>query len=357
MRSRQAVHDFVITALDYLAKSLSISDTGSLPGFCINVEEELRNAVRVAIVGLLKSFAIEEDIDFKTIGDHEFRYFGRRFLVSTRDRDRTLIVEVQSFDQDGGRLTSKASLERLYSLGRYNRVEVHVDRQLARYQELIAAGVAATLQRVYERVKVEIDLVLRTDVASLVRDLYDQLRGLIAEPVLSHIWLSLTVQGTTRYLVDEANRNTALARAADRRHLPDAPLVLLTDLLTTTVPFDVTFSKEAIAADQILLFPFSNARYGRHELTESIVYEADDHFIQPIRREGKFILTAAYPPEVLIEAEPILSRRGPDLARVLESHSSLLRSLGPQPHERQYGSLAGNIAFWAGRFVRGVVEE
>jgi hypothetical protein len=155
--------------------------------------------------------------------------------------------------------------------------------------------------------------------------LYSYLRQLFPAKIVDDIWLYAIVEQHGIYVPDSLAFQAAIERVSQRRiATSQSPVRLATDFSTRLIEFDKVFSKIAISQDSTVVGRMVEAPYAGSgiELAEEAIYQSKEFVIQPLVREGKVLLSAAYPTPIRSLVEPVLKKEREQFRQIIKLRAS-----------------------------------
>lgn len=226
-----------------------------------------------------------------------------------------------------GRRSSAA----IAGVGKYSNVVVECDSQLASFVDLTAEELAQYFavgyRKLRENVKREL---LLTDMRVAIR-LYAEVRGALSEPAAAHVWLyAILDDDRAVYMLDPTVVTEMLERAAaNRTTIDSSPLALTILLASGWVKADETAAVQALKHDEPLVVKVADMYYPttpEFNVAEKTLY-GDSAHVQPLVRDGRVRLVAAYPPDLREDVELKLWALRRRFAEILEEHQRATKKL------------------------------
>jgi hypothetical protein len=256
---------------------------------------------------------------------------------------------------DGSR--SSVAIE---GVGQYSNVVVECDQRLASRVDLAAEDLAQFFtvgyRKLRENVKREL---LLTDMRVAIR-LYAEVRGVLSEAAASNVWLyAILNEDRAVYLLDPTVVTTILERAAANRAAVDASPLALTILLASGwVKADETAAVHVLKHDEPIAVKVADMYYPttpEFNVAEKTLYGEKAH-VQPLVRDGKVRLVAAYPPDLRDDVELKLWALRRRFAEILQEHQRATKKLFARESRESQSRWDFYLARLMGSFFGGYVS-
>ncbi len=272
-------------------------------------------------------------------------------------------VEVWLIQRDPGSRLKRPRPHQLNwdTAGKYAKALLYMAPEIKAQSDILGELVAAVFSTGYAWYQEQLHTLLGEDKVTAKR-LYSFLRTIIPdERVLERVWLVSADPDYGCYLVDERLATATLGRVRPKAvELGKSAIRILSEFVTSTLPFELTHSKAAIALNRCVDVNLDDSHYSREKALfmagEIVLYGSPLISIFPILRSGNAYLLAVFPTADRPYLEPILFSHQQELSAEFEHfRSSLVRLLATLRAKRR-GRL--NSPFWeaagsaAGGFVK-----
>ncbi len=283
--------------------------SASLIEVCDQVEDVLVGLVETTTLDQIRALSIEADVRFVTGPSPSFVYDN-------------MIYEIRTLEHP----THFNSLRIVIrSTGKYVEVRVTTDRAFLACQSLIAEAAVLVLESGYRWLTEYVRATLNGLRTETTEALYSYLRQLFPAKIVDDIWLYAIVEQHGIYVPDSLAFQAAIERVSQRRiATSQSPVRLATDFSTRLIEFDKVFSKIAISQDSTVVGRMVEAPYAGSgiELAEEAIYQSKEFVIQPLVREGKVLLSAAYPTPIRSLVEPVLKKEREQFRQIIKLRAS-----------------------------------
>lgn len=306
----------------------------SLVATCEQMEVFLLAAVQNSIMEVLKISSRAAGAKFVDYSPYQFICDGAPYEFRVHEgatkNSRPLEIEIRCTDPKRSNFNRKVYKTRVVSLGRITDVHVTTDKTFVREREMIAETARSVLEAGYLWLAEHIKTLLMGEQNTASDNLYSHIRSILPPQIANEIWLYMIADKEGVYVTDIVARERALERASGRLTCANiSPIEIVTDFCTRRTDFELTYSKVAISEDLTLEGEFAKAPYiesGVH-ITEAAIYVSEQHVIQPLVREGKTYLSAAYPSRLRSTVEPILKRERNNFRHIVAHRASAFRRI------------------------------
>ena len=350
-----------VTELNQLYGSLKISQ---LPEFAEAIETFLPNHVASRLVAnctrvvadarrktqhptsWMKAKGIEFDI---VVGERVGAHHELDVAILRRDfRPDTSVV--------------LASTLRIEESGRYKVIIVEKSIDLEVQADNVAQLAAVIVETAYRWMRETITRLVQRQESDLILELYATFRSACINDYLREMAVFGAVSdGRSVYLIDTAYATHALAVASTQSTaMLESPARILAEILNADIPYDLSFSKEAIQGTK-RVFDLRRTRY--EELKGPLLPRAEAAVIGsasaaafPVVRDGDHLLVAVAPKDLGLELQRTLATVGPILSSRFTYHRGLLKQILGRLEKHGVADAIGNVSFWGGRFVDGLLR-
>jgi hypothetical protein len=336
----------------------------SLPLLCDQVEEFLLSLTEILIIREIQLIAEETGSNFVGSDSQYFLYDYNTFYIKASENQRynnLLEVIVNSVDRRKSMLAKKSTTVSLDTLGRFNKVHIKTSAVFENNQSSFAQIVRVILESGYYWLTERVRVTLNDFHQQTSEDLYSYLRQLFPEQIVNHIWLYAVVNNRGLYIPSALNREFAFKRVSRRLlDVKDSPIKLAADFSTRLIEFDKLFCKLTYAQGQTMVFNFDRAKYASScfHIAEEAIYQSNTFVSQPLVREGKTLLSAAYPVSLRDSIEPILTRERENIKSILEKKHKILSDIVEKLREKHFlNNLLPKLFEFAGAFLKGLAEH
>ncbi len=295
------------------------------------VEDATKSIVFEVLNIELKNIANELKKNFTTskYGFHlDKEYF---YIYLTLERD---VLKIEIEDKNKSVRNRNISWERipLESDGKIRSIKLRITERFNSYLERIANVVALTLESLYRWLREQIISTfsrIRED-ASLA--LYTKIRQRLPRSVSRYIWLAVHCDGQTNYIFDTRTQIDTLdqAKILTNGH-PISPIEILTEIASATLPLEQTHAANAFKQQKAVLQDLTDKKYEFSiRNAETIVYDANIIWVQPMLKEGKTWLTASYPKELRESVEPILNHLKTEFKKIVTQNAIIFHRISKE---------------------------
>jgi hypothetical protein len=350
-----------VTELNQLYGSLQISQ---LPEFAEAIEALLPNHVASRLVAnctrvvagarrktrhptsWIKSKGIEFDIVVgERVGAHE--ELDVAFLRRDVRPDTSVVL---------------ASTLRLNEAGRYKVVVVEKSIGLEVQADKAAKLAAVIVETAYRWMRETITGLVQRQESDLILELYAAFRSACINGYLREMAVFGAVSnGRSVYLIDTEYAAHALALASAQSPLIlESPSRILAEILNSDIPYDLSFSKEAIEGTK-RVFDLRRTRYEELKgpllpLAEAVIIGSASVAAFPVVRDGDHLLVVVAPRDLREELQRTLATVGPILSSRFTSRRGLLKQILSRLKTVGITDAIGDVSFWGGRFLDGVLR-
>lgn len=294
------------------------------------IEAAVPALVQRAVAIELRAIAVKEGVTYieGPLGAAVYASIPHEIVVTPHHtRPTLLLVTVRAPLRGSSPLVRGHGNASVARLGRFSQVRTTTSRILASHRDELAGAGSRALQAAYEELMawtLSRFAGIRDDAATA---LYARLRELIPESLRDAVWLYAFASGQGFYVPDSRARDVLFDRVGQRTlNTTQSPIALAADFLAHVLPYDKTYSKNAVEAGTPIEGVFATAPYadGGLEITEAAVYQTAALFTQPVASAGKAILLAGYPSQLRSELEIPIQRAAKVLQPVLANTASAL---------------------------------
>lgn len=330
---------------------------------CEQVEEYLQKLAYRLSLKDLNNYSAEIGAYHTTSPSEYFTFDGNIYqlkIVEYPTDNSVLSLIIQSTNPEKANFIRKATTVKFESLGRFNEIRVSTDEIFYSVQTVLAETVQCVFESGYRWLAEYIRLSLDKIRSCTTVDVYSHIRKVLPEHIARQVWLYAIIEKNGIYIPDAVAFNSALNAASERKFLfKESPLELVADFSTRLTEFDKVFSKIAIAEDKSVVGNISSADYAGSgiELAEKAIYQSNQFIIQPLVREGRTLLTAAYPSDIRQHVEVVLENERERIRQIIVSNESTFRNALKKIKEGGVlPKLEPKHFEYAGAFIRGLLD-
>lgn len=334
-----------------------------LPVICEQVEFHLAEISRRSILKILNEFSRKSGVRYFSSPSELFIFDKTYYQLKISEHStlpEVVVVTIKSVRKEGSKFIRKALMQKFNSGGRYTEVRVSTDEIFLPIQASISGTVVGVLEYGYRWLEEYVKIYLKSIRSETSIELYSHIRFILPEYYANRVWLYAIIEENGIYIPDLIAYQSALKLASERKYsFGQSPLELVADFSTRIVDFEKVFSKIAIAENRSILGNTVSAGYAGSgiEIAEQAVYQSGQFVIQPLVREGKTLLTAAYPSDVREHVEVILDREKEEFRRIVSARAASLRdTIETIQSKRILPRLKSKYFEYLGAFVRGLLD-
>jgi hypothetical protein len=335
---------------------------GSVITLCRRTEAELEHSIPELVVRISAECAQALERDFMLIDKDKgmFRIAQTlyEFKISEDHPERAVCVSILPLERGERLVTVDLALK---DGGKYSRTRLTIPGTLARMSDPLGEAIQALYASGYKWLNAHGEGRLKSlqghspKDREIISELYSHIRAELHEHS-DYVTVFALGRKDAFFLFDSIHITTALDRnRAQSSRLAVSPLETTALLVTQRLDANLTISRAVIGDGQPISENLVESRYADTgvPLAEMAFYGMPGIVCQPLVREGKIRLTAAYPAPLSAEIEPQLNRITGQLKETVRGTRFSLR----RPRGQRAGFQPGWLLRETGEVVRGIAGE
>jgi hypothetical protein len=304
-------------------------------GFVDVVEARLPELVEASIVDRIQAAASSQRLAFNRSASG-FLFGSHLCSLAVVQSEDTLLIKIFFLRTAKKKQRTRTSRSRVDGLGRVRKISLQLGEELVDLESLVLSVATGTYVIGYRWLEAQVLGYLNSLHDQTANELYTAIRKRLPPKVAELVWLGLHADGRSYYLVDNGARQVLVDQAQRlvRRGM-QSPLDLVGHIESSSIPFDVSASRQAIQEGAPIPHEVITPRYDLDfGVAETAIYRTGRIVVQPLVREGSTLMTAGYPAELEREVGELLSNLAPEFGRIIRFKQGAVRRLISQLKKR-----------------------